>query len=502
MIKIEQFTETHLKVFIDDFGIEQELSEFFTFFAAGYKFHPRYKSKIWDGKIRMFDARRKTMYKGLLLLLVKFCKDRDYEFTVDTRLDSRTKVTEEETKEFVDSLNLSARGNKLEVRDYQYQAVHKSIETKRNLLLSPTSSGKSLILYSKIRYHLDNHNHKVLIVVPTTMLVEQLYSDFEDYSSMNGWLVNDNIQTLYSGKEKLFSANVMISTWQSLTAMMKNQPHEFSDLISKVDVALFDEAHTYKATAVLQTMEKFVNTEWRTGTTGTIDNNKINELCLIGLMGPIYKVITTRQLMDAGQVTDLKIKALMLTYPEHVRKEMKNMKYQDEIDFIVSSDARNKFISNLAKACTGNTLILFNYVERHGSVLNELIQQKVEGSNRSVHFIHGGTDVESREEIRLAVEKEENSIIIATASLFSTGVNIPSIENIIFAVPSKSTIRIRQSIGRGLRLKDGKAKCTLFDIVDDISYKTWKNTTLKHFADRVAIYDSEQFDWELLKVSL
>lgn len=502
MIRVEHYNETHMRVYIDDFGIEQELKDFFTFFAPGYKFHPKVKARIWDGKISLFDSRRKTMYKGLLGLLVKFCKNRSYEFTVDTRLDTRTNVSEEEVKKFVDSLNLSARGNKLEVREYQYQAIHKSIENKRNLLLSPTSSGKSLILYSKIRYHLDNFEQKVLVVVPTTMLVEQLYSDFEDYSSMNGWSVGDNIQTLYSGKEKLFSSNVMISTWQSLTAMMKNQPEEFADLLCKVDVALFDEAHTYKATAVLQTMEKFINTEWRTGTTGTIDSNKINELCLIGLMGPIYKVITTKQLMDAGQVTELKIKALMLTYPEHVRKEMKNMKYQDEVNFIISSDVRNKFITNLANACVGNTLILFNYVDRHGSVLNELIQDKVKGSGRSVHFIHGGTDVESREQIRLAVEKEESSIIIATASLFSTGVNIPSIENIIFAVPSKSTIRIRQSIGRGLRLKDGKSKCTLFDIVDDISYKTWKNTTLKHFAERVAIYDSEQFAWELVKVSL
>jgi superfamily II DNA or RNA helicase len=502
MIRVEQFNETHMRVLIDDFGIEQEVKDFFTFFAPGYKFHPKVKAKIWDGKISLFDTRKKTLYKGLVGILVKFCRDRCYEFSVDKNIDTATDVTEEQIRQFVDSLNLSVRGNKLEIREYQYQAIHKSIESKRNLLLSPTSSGKSLILYSKIRFHLDTFGHRVLVVVPTTMLVEQLYSDFEDYSSNNGWAVEDNVQTLYSGKEKLFSANVMISTWQSLTAMMKNQPREFADLVSKVDVALFDEAHTYKATAVLQTMEKFTQTEWRTGTTGTIDSNKINELCLIGLMGPIYKVITTKQLMDAGQVTDLKIKALMLTYPEHVRKEMKGMKYQDEVEFIIASDARNKFIANLANACQGNTLILFNYVERHGAVLYELIKQKVAKSKRGVYFIHGGTDVSDRETIRNAIDKEDSSIIIATASLFSTGVNIPSIENIIFAVPSKSTIRIRQSIGRGLRLKEGKTKCTLFDIVDNLSYKTWMNTTLKHFQERVTIYDSEQFNWELMKIDL
>jgi superfamily II DNA or RNA helicase len=334
------------------------------------------------------------------------------------------------------------------------------------------------------------------------MLVEQLFTDFEDYSGINGWCAEDNIQTLYSGKEKVFSKSVMISTWQSLTAMMKNQPEQFRELTRNVDVAIFDEAHTYKAAAVLQTMEKFIDTEWRTGTTGTIDNNKINELSLVGLMGPLFRVISTKELMDAGQVTELKIKALMLKYPEHVRKAMKGMTYQQEVDFIIGSQQRNHFIAGLTKACAGNTLILFNFVERHGSVLYELVQQKLEGSGRSIYFIHGGTDVDSREEIRHTVEKEKDAVIIATASLFSTGINIPSIQNIVFAVPSKSTIRIRQSIGRGLRLKQGKSQCNLYDIVDDLSYKSWNNTTLKHFQERVAVYDSEQFNWTLLNIDL
>jgi superfamily II DNA or RNA helicase len=502
MIKFEQFNETHMRVFCDDFGTEQEMQEFFTFMAPGYKFMPAFKNKIWDGKIKLLDARKKTLYKGLLSFAINFCKSRDYEFEVDPKLNPSTGIKEEQVQQFIDSLQLTARGKPLEVRDYQYQAVHKSLESKRNLLLSPTSSGKSLILYSKIRWHLDKLDHRVLVVVPTTMLVEQLFNDFKDYSTANGWNVEENIQLLYSGKEKLFYSNVMISTWQSLTAMMKNQPAAFRDLVKQVDVALFDEAHTYKASAVLQTMEKFTDTEWRTGTTGTIDNNKINELSLIGLMGPIYKVITTKALMDAGQVTSLKIKALLLQYPEYIRKAMKGMTYQQEVDFIVSNETRNRFIANLTKACKGNTLVLFNYVERHGSVLYELVQQRLSNSGRTVHFIHGGTDVDDREAIRHTVEHEKDSVIIATASLFSTGINIPSIQNIIFAVPSKSTIRIRQSIGRGLRLKEGKTHCNLFDIVDDLSYKSWQNTTLKHFQERVSVYDSEQFDWEVRKVEL
>ena len=502
MIKFEQFTETHMRVFCTDFGIEMEMQEFFTFMAPGYKFNPKFKAKVWDGKIRLLNQRTKTLYKGLLNLAIKFCKDRDYEFELDPRLNPKSGITETQTREFIDSLQLASKGNKLDIRDYQYDAVFRMLETKRNLAISPTSSGKSMMIYSKMRYHLDKLGHRMLIVVPTTMLVEQLFSDFKDYSGINGWDVEDNIQMLYSGKEKIFDKNVMISTWQSLHAMIKNQPKNFKEIVDNVDAMVLDEAHTYRASAVLETMEKFIHSEWRTGTTGTIDNSKINELSLIGLMGPIYRVITTKELMDRGQVTELKIKALLLEYPEEVRKTFKGLKYQDEVKFIVSNDTRNKFIANLTKACKGNTLILFNFVESHGVVIYDLVKSKLDGTGRKVHFVHGGTDVDSREEIRLMVETEQDSVIIATASLFSTGINMPSIENIIFAIPSKSTIRIRQSIGRGLRLKNGKHYCTLYDIVDDMSYKSWENTTLKHFHDRVSIYDSEQFNWTLTKIQL
>jgi len=502
MIKFVHYNETHMKVLCDDPGVALEIQEFFSFMTPGAKFTPKFKAKLWDGIIRLYNLRNKCLYKGLLEVAIKFCRDRNYEFTVDPKLNPKSGITEEECTRFIDSLELASKGNRLEIRDYQYEAVTKMLETKRNLAISPTSSGKSMMIYAKMRYHLDRLNHRVLIVVPTTMLVEQLFSDFKDYSTINGWDTENNIQVLYSGKERVFTKNVMISTWQSLHAMIKGQPDSFRAITENVDALILDESHRYSASVVLSTMEKFTRTEWRTGTTGTIDGSKINELSLVGLMGPIYRVITTKELMDRGQVSKLKIKALLLEYPPEIRKTMKGLKYQDEIQFLVSNAARNKFIANLAKAATGNTLILFNFVSSHGAVLYDLIKAKLGETDRKIHFVHGGTDIDDREQIRLMVENESDSIIIATSSLFSTGINMPSIENIIFAIPSKSTIRIRQSIGRGLRLKSGKEYCTLYDIVDDISSKSWKNTTLNHFHDRVSIYDSEQFDWNLTRVPM
>ena len=498
MIKILPYNETWVRIVADDWGVEQEIQDHFTFMAAGYKYMPSYRNGIWDGKIRLYDLRKKTIYKGLIEEVFKFLRARDYAFEIDLSLNIATGIGREQVVQFVDSLNLHARGEKLPVREYQYDAVQKAIEKKRNLLLSPTASGKSMIIMSIIRWHIQ-HGRKLLIVVPTTMLVEQLFSDFEDYSSANGFDVSGNMSTLYSGKERIFDKPVVISTWQSIASMMKSDPKNFQALVDRTEVAIWDEAHTYKANVVLGVMEKFINTEYRIGTTGTIDDSKINAMTLTGLMGPIYQVTTTAELMAAKQVSQLDIRVTLLEYSEQIRKAYKGMDYKEEINFLVGYEPRNKFIARLCSTIPGNVLVLFNFVERHGAVLEALIKAQ---TDRPVFFIHGKVDTDEREEIRKLLEEHNNAIVIATSSLMSTGVNIPSIENVVFAIPSKSTIRIRQSIGRGLRLKDGKLKCTLWDIADDLSYKSYKNTTLRHLDDRLEIYTKEQFDFKIKKLKI
>lgn len=501
MIKIIPGNETYVKILCDDWGVEQELSDHFTFMAPGYRYMPAFKNKIWDGKIRLFDSRKKIIYKGLIQEIIKFAKNRKYELEIDVSLKNALDIpTYEQTKGFVDKLNLQGKGEKLDIRDYQYEAIHQAISNERALLLSPTASGKSLIIMSVIRWHILNKRN-IMIVVPTTMLVEQLFSDFEDYSSANGWSVEDNCSVLYSGKERVFDKPVVISTWQSLASMMKSDPKNFAAIVERTDAGIWDEAHTYKANIVLSVMEKFINTKYRLGTTGTIDDAKINALTLTGLMGPIYKVITTKELMDNGQVVQLDIKCTLLQYPEHIRKAYKGMTYQEEVAFLVAHEGRNKFISRLASTVKGNTLVLFNFVDKHGAVLEKMIRDM---TDRKVYFIHGGVDVDERERIRNVLSTETDAIVVANSALMSTGVNIPSIRNIIFAIPSKSTIRIRQSIGRGLRLdnKNGKTSCTLFDISDDLSYKSFTNTSYKHLEARISIYEKEQFSWSLKKLNI
>ena len=492
MITIEKINNVHLRIYCDD-GIAQELSEFFTFEVPGARFTPAFRAKIWDGKIRMYDLHRKTLYVGLLKYVQDFADRNEYEIKYLNDVVTTTDISTSDVKEYAEWLNLHGRGQPIEIRDYQLDAIHKALTTERTVLLSPTASGKSLIIYTTMRHHLEE-GRKCILVVPTTSLVEQMYADFKDYSSENGWKVDRHCQKLYSGFPKEFDSDVLITTWQSIY----KQPTAW---FNQFDVIFGDEAHQFKAKSLSTIMDKMTNVRYRIGTTGTIDNKKVHKLVLEGMFGPIYKVITTKELMEQGSVADLKIKCLVMKYDEITRKIRNKNQYADEMDFIVTHDKRNKFIRNLAINCEGNTLVLFQYVEKHGKPLYEMIKSKVH-DNRKVFFIYGGTDVEAREAARSLTDKETDAIILASFGVFSTGINIPSIENVIFASPSKSKIRNLQSIGRGLRLKEGKTHCNLFDIADDLHWKSWKNHTLRHLQDRVQIYAEEKFSYKIVEVDL
>ena len=493
-IYVEQVDDVNIRVYSED-GVERELSNFFTFDIPGAKFMPAYKARLWDGKIRLYDLQRKTLYAGLKNYVQEFAKRNQYKYEELAGANyipvPFTNYTYEQVEGYADSLNLSARGKPIEVRDYQIDAIQKSINTNRALLLSPTASGKSLIIYSIMRHHV-SEGRKCILIVPTTSLVEQMYTDFEDYSYENGWKVDRHCQKLYSGFTKDFTKDVLITTWQSIYKQPRNWFDQFK-------VVFGDEAHQFKAKSLATVMEKMSKIPYRIGTTGTIDNKQVHRLVLEGLFGPVHKVTTTKELMDSGRVAQLNIKCLLLKYSEQTCKERKNNLYQEEMDFLVSQQKRNRFIKNLALSLTGNTLILFQYVEKHGKVLHEMFGEEEE---REIAIVHGDIDVSVREQIRKKADKQDNMIILASFGTYSTGINIPSIENIIFASPSKSRIRNLQSIGRGLRLKDGKTSCALYDIADDLSHKSWKNHTLNHFLERVKLYSEEQFNVKITEVEL
>lgn len=288
-------------------------------------------------------------------------------------------------------------------------------------------------------------------------------------------------------------SDIVVSTWQSIY----KQPKQWFD---QFDVVVGDEAHQYKARSLTTIMEKMTNTKYKIGTTGSLDDKKLNRLVLEGIFGRVHRVTTTKDLQDTGKLAPLKIKGLILKYPDEVRKACNKLDYHEEIDFLVTNKKRNKVLCNLALSTTGNTLLLFQFVEKHGKVLYDMIKERA--GDRKVYFIYGDTETLEREDIRKTLATETNAILIASFGTSSTGINIPSIENIIFASPSKSVIRVLQSIGRGLRLNKDKSHCNLFDLTDDLHWKSWKNHTLKHGAERFKIYSKEQFQIKLVEVVL
>ena len=484
-MRVSKINEVHLKVETEP-SIARELADYFTFEVPGHRFMPAYKNKIWDGKIRLFSTATGKIYVGLLEYLKKFCDRNDIQINIDEGVEDVKKITREVVEGFIKSLKPMARGNPIELRDYQIDAVEYGIKSNRALLVSPTASGKSLIIYSLVRYY-KMMGLKTLILVPTTSLVEQMYSDFKDY----GWNSDNHCQKIYQGHDKNVSKDVVISTWQSIYKMKKEYFKDFGCVIG-------DEAHLFKSKSLTNIMTKLVDCKYRFGLTGTLDGTQTHRLVLEGLFGAVEKVVSTKELIDNKTLANLNIECIVLKHKEDNCKLVKDYSYAEEIDYLVLQPDRNNFITGLCNSLKGNTLCLYQLVEKHGKSLYELMRD----FDRKVFFVYGGTDAKTRNDIRGIVEKEKNAIIIASYGTFSTGINIRNINNVVFSSPSKSRIRVLQSIGRGLRTSANKDSIRLFDLSDDLSYKSKINFTLNHFNERLNIYNEEQFNYKIDRIKL
>ena len=484
-MRVSKVNEVHLRVETEP-SIARELADYFTFEVPGHRFMPAYKNKIWDGKIRLFSTATGKIYVGLLEYLKKFCDRNDIQINIDEGVEDVKKITREVVEGFIKSLKPMARGNPIELRDYQIDAVEYGIKSNRALLVSPTASGKSLIIYSLVRYY-KMMGLKTLILVPTTSLVEQMYSDFKDY----GWNSDNHCQKIYQGHDKNVSKDVVISTWQSIYKMKKEYFKDFGCVIG-------DEAHLFKSKSLTNIMTKLVDCKYRFGLTGTLDGTQTHRLVLEGLFGSVEKVVSTKELIDNKTLANLNIECIVLKHKEEDCKLVKDYSYAEEIDYLVLQPDRNNFITGLCNNLKGNTLCLYQLVEKHGKPLYELMKD----FDRKVFFVYGGTDAKTRNDIRGIVEKEKNAIIIASYGTFSTGINIRNINNVVFSSPSKSRIRVLQSIGRGLRTSASKDSIRLFDLSDDLSYKSKVNFTLNHFNERLNIYNEEQFNYKIDRIKL
>ena len=481
-IKLLKVDDVYLKVIAEPSTI-MEMSEYFTFFVKGAQFSPKFKNKIWDGKLRLLNRITCQIYLGLLYEIELFCHKRNYDIEIDTRL-AASEFSLKEAEEFISTLNLP-----FPVRDYQLKSFVTSVRERRLLLLSPTGSGKSLLTYLLARYY----NVPVLIIVPRIDLVNQLTTDFKDYRYDS----DTNVHKIYSGQDKITDKLITITTWQSVF----NFPKEF---FNKYKLIIGDEAHLFSAKALVSLMTKTTECPVKIGLTGTLDESKTNELVLQGLFGRVEKVTTTAELIEQGYLAELKIKAILLQYPDTMKKEVSKMQYKDEYSYIIAIEARNRFIKNLALSLKGNTLVVFDRIDKHGKILYESILNEIKEKypNRQVHYIHGGIDAKDREEVRFHVNDADNDIICASFGTYQVGINIPNLHNAIFASPSKGRIRNLQTIGRILRKSSNGEPAQLFDIGDNLQWKSKHNTTLLHFINRIELYNEQKFNYKIYNVSL
>ena len=464
--------------------INQELSDHFTFDVPGAKFMPQYRSKYWDGKIRLFSPATGEIYGGLVDKIVSWARKSEYSLEFENNkfygapFEENEIISREGVKDYM------TRISKHKPRNYQIDAVYDALRYNRKLLISPTASGKSLMIYAVVRYYAEK-NKKILLVVPTTSLVEQMFKDFKDY----GWDAENYCHKIYAGKEKTNENPVTITTWQSIYKLKRPFFKDF-------EVIIGDEAHLFKSKSLVSIMTKMDAAKYRFGFTGTLDGTQTHKWVLEGLFGPSYKVTQTKELIDKGHLSKLQIRILLLKHDQQ-----KFETYEDELQYIIGHPKRNNFIKNLVLDLKGNTLVLFSRVETHGEILYNSINNFA-GGNRKVFYVHGGVNAEERETVREITESQKNSIIVASYGTFSTGINIKNLHNVIFASPSKSRIRNLQSIGRVLRKGDNKTQAVLYDIADDISHLSRKNYTLNHLIERIKIYNEEKFNYEIIQISL
>lgn len=492
-VVLSKLNESSIRI-IANRGILEEISDEYKFFVESARFQKSYKEKLWDGYIRLFSRKDQTIGHGLLSSLCAWCAENNYSYSLEG-FQPHDEKSIEEIQNFCGSLKSTTdKGEIIEYWDSQINGVHHAINARKCILQSPTNSGKSLIIYSIIRYLIDVEkiSGKILLVVPTISLVNQMFSDFCEYSVGNQWPVDVHCHKIMSGIEKDSHKQVYISTWQSIY----NLPEKY---FQKFEALVGDECHTFKAQETSSIITKSNIAKWKIGTTGTTGSPIIDKMQLRSLFGEIKILTTNKEQIDKGRSAEIKIVPLHIKRKDQeICKIVSGYSYEDEMDYIYADKKRNELIVQLAGKQKEVTLILFTK-RAHGKALYQKLVNQF--PNRKIYYVDGTVPGETREEIRKKVQKEQDSILVCSFKTFSTGINIKNLNVLIFAGLMKSEIKILQSIGRILRIGNSK-NVVLYDVVDDFSYKKKKNYALEHFLIRVSYYQTEGFPIKLRSIEL
>jgi superfamily II DNA or RNA helicase len=374
-----------------------------------------------------------------------------------------------------------------EIRDYQDRAVRAALSNHRGILLSCTSSGKSLMLFNIIKSIRKQNFKNILLIVPNIMLVDQMYDDFESYGWQN---LDKEVERLGGGHEAYFDKPVLISTWQSLQ-------NKEADFFEKFDALFIDECHGSKASVLSKLTKQCINARFKIGTTGTLPTDKSDLLQIKSVLGDVIFELKSKELIDVGVLTKIQIANVIAKYPPEFVKMNKSRSYPEEVKMVEEYEDRNKVLKLIIDHTDPkhNILLLVNHL-KHVKLLQEWIEK--EYPDKKVSVITGSVSGDERSEIRKGIEEEDGTILLATYATMSTGVNMPKLHDVILYSNSKSKIKVLQSIGRGLRKHATKNLIVLYDVADDLSYKTRTgrvvdNYLMKHWKERMTYYKEQEF---------
>jgi len=472
-----------------------ELKGFFSCYTPNYKFNPKYKAKMWDGKITFFNIYDRLLPIGLLPKLKEFCKNHDYTLTYNFSMkELRNNITQEDLIPFYDTL---FSDGKIYPHDYQQEAIYKTLSKKRGVLEACTSFGKSIVLYTILRYIMNDVDNKILIIVPTINLVNQLYSDMQDY----GWEdIHNHVSRLYGdSKDCDLSKKILISTWQSIYKRHDN-------FFSQYEAVICDETHMCKSLSLTTILKKCVNATYRIGMTGTLPMDHADRYNIFGFIGPLIYQLKSHELITTGFLSDIKIVNMHIKYPIEEIKKIVNITYAEEVKYLVQNEKRDGILKYIIDSKyikdEDNILVLAQRIEHIKKTVEYL---KNLYPNRKILKISGETNPDERESIRKSIDNESGVILVATYGTFSTGISIKKLHHVIFLSFYRSRIKVLQSLGRGLRKHNTKSFVIIWDIVDDMRWKLKQRSNTKneygmnyaylHFLERLKFYDDQKFKY-------
>ena len=453
----------------EHFSVEDKQQVFKRRYAIGYRPQTRLYAITPQGR---FETR-------LVFSILEFLQNQDIQFNIELTDKFKDVIFIPELKENLTKLNL-------DLRDYQEESVRLALKNKSGVIILPTSAGKTLVIATLVKSIQDQHDFKALILVPDIQLVAQTYSDFIDYgipeSEITKW--TGSTEPDKNAKIVISNAQILLSEKQDLS------------LLKDIKLLVIDEVHKLKYGNKINKVVEQIPALFRYGFTGTLPDYKIDQWNIFGKIGRVIYFKESIDLRDQNYISQVHVAALKLTYkntPQFTTPSMHNPTagYEEEITWLQTNPYRNAIIIKLVNKSDKNTLIMVDRIA-HGEELLRVLQ---ESTNKQVHFVHGAVEIEEREMIRKLMEEHDNVACIAISKIFSTGINIKNLHNIIFAAIGKARIKIIQSIGRSLRKHSSKKLATIFDIWDNLRYGN------KHMVERLALYDREQIPYSVTELT-